>query len=304
MNKKKFLNDFYMAEELEKLKMLAGIEQAEPDQIVDLLDVIEVKMSSYDDEELSLLADILIYVLSKRRGIVAKRAEELLSVIYPHVRQKIVSLLWSDDPFPRNVALKIIVYRRDRDIIESLIKDNDKDIRKFAIDMAFEIGDTEILKKGLDDTDPNVVVSAAEYLSRLGDETVVNMMVKKYREVPPEDIYVLLFFIESFLKIGYSNTVELIKEKFKDVSDPLIKNLYIRACGLSKNETYIKDILDSIKDKDTRSEALESLLIFIREKKLSEDIKQRIKNELAERIRYMSPEEVEKVEKIYKLIES
>lgn len=286
---------------IEKLKAVDPSE-ADQEELVDLLDGIEVELSSYSEPVLRELADALVGIIKVRRGIVGRKAEEILTKIYPRVKEQIVSLLWSDDAFVRNTALKIIAVHKDREVLYELIKDTDKDIRKFALDIAFEIGDSEFIKKGLDDTDVNVVVSAAEYLARLGDDSAVDKVVEIFRKTPKEDIYSLLFLLESLVKLRYPKTAELIKEKFDDIDDPMIKPIYVKACGFTGEKKYLDELLSSLSDEDVRKEAIEGLIYFVRNTSIGDDDKKKIKEKIEEHLMHMSPSEMEESKKILDML--
>jgi hypothetical protein len=58
-------------------------------------------------------------------------------------------------------------------------------------------------------------------------------MVNKLLIIPSENLYELLFIFESLIRLAYPSTPELIEKKFHDLSDPIIKDVYVRACGVS-----------------------------------------------------------------------
>jgi HEAT repeat protein len=215
------------------------------------------------------------------------------------MREEIIHLLWSDIPYIRNTALTIIAHHKDREATLKLIKDKDKDIRKFAVDIAFEMEDTEILEMGLDDDNLNVVVSSAEYLARLGSDVALGKIIDKVRQTPSEDIYSLLFLFESLIKLGYSDSAKVIQEKFPDASDPLIKDIYIRACGISNDMKYINFLLSVLDDESVRKLALESIFSIIRQVQVQDkEMKNKIRKEIESRLTKMNPSELEVAGKI------
>jgi len=287
---------------LSRLKSLS-LSLAEQEEILDIFDSVESELSGYNENELKELADLLVEVIKVRKGMVGKRAEEILSKIYPKVKNRVVSLLWADDAFLRNTALKIISMNKDRSVLYELIKDKDKDIRKFALDIAFEIGDSEFIKKGLDDEDINVVISSAEYLARLGDGSALNRIVDIFRKIPEDDLYSALFILESLLKLRYPKTAELIKEKFgEEINDPIIKPVYVKACGFTGDKKYIDTLLDFLSDEDVRKEAIEGLIYFVRETKLDDKEKAKIKDKIQSEILHFSPSEIEEANKILNML--
>jgi hypothetical protein len=288
-------------EELNKLKSI-DLASCDDEEIVELFDIIEAKCDELSNKDLKDFFYILVEILSKRRGIAGKRAYEILSSLYPRMKEDIVSLLWSDVPYIRNSALSIIAYHRDRDVVLGLLKNKDKDIRKFGLDIAFEMGDAEILEKGFDDDDPNVVVSAAEYLARLGYEGALDKMVNKLLSIPSENLYELLFIFESLIRLAYPSTPELIERKFHDLSDPIIKDVYVRACGVSNNKKYINYLLSVLDDESVRKNALDSIFSIIRNVHISDQEKENIKKEIESRFTKMSPDELEIAGKIIQTI--
>jgi hypothetical protein len=283
-------------EEIDKLKNLGRYSDEE---IAELLDIVESKLEELSDQEVNELFGILVNILTERKGFVSKRLEELLDSLYPKMRWKIINLLWSDIPYIRNTALKIIAHHKDREATLKLIKDKDKDIRKFALDIAFEMGDTEILEMGLDDDDPNVVVSSAEYLARLGSDSALGKIIDKVRKTPSEDIYSLLFLFESLIKLGYPDSAKVIQEKFSNASDPLIKDIYIRACGISNDIKYIDFLLSLLDDESVRKLALESIFSIIRQAQVQDkEMKDKIRREIESRLMKMNPSELEVAGKI------
>ncbi len=288
-------------EELNKLKSI-DLTSCDEEEIVELFDIIEAKVNELSNNDLKDFFYILVEILSKRKGIAGKRAHEILSSLYPRMREDIVSLLWSDIPYIRNSALAIIAYHRDRDIVLRLLKDKDKDIRKFGIDIAFEMGDSEILEKAFDDEDPNVVVSAAEYLARLGYEGALDKIVNKVISIPPENLYELLFIFESLIRLAYPGTPELIERKFHDLSDPIIKDIYVRACGVSNDKKYINYLLSVLDDENVRKNAIDSIFSIVRNVSVSDQEKENIKKEIESRFTKMSPEELEIAGKIIQTI--
>jgi HEAT repeat protein len=284
---------------MEEINKLKNLERYVDEEIAELLDIVESKLEELSDQELKELFGILVNTLTKRKGFASKRAEELLNSLYPKMREEIIHLLWSDIPYIRNTALTIIAHHKDREATLKLIKDKDKDIRKFAVDIAFEMGDTEILEMGLDDDDPNVVVSSAEYLARLGSDAALGKIIDKVRQIPSEDIYSLLFLFESLIRLGYPDSAKVIQEKFPDVSDPLIKDIYIRACGISNDIKYIDFLLSVLDDESVRKIALESIFSIIRQVQVKdEEMKNKIRREIESRLTKMNPSELEVAGKI------
>jgi HEAT repeat protein len=284
---------------MEEINKLKNFERYSDEEIAGFLDTVESKLSELSDKELKELFSILVNILTKRRGFASKRAEEILDSLYPKMRWEIIHLLWSDIPYIRNTALTIIAHHKDREATLKLIKDKDKDIRKFALDIAFEMGDTEILEMGLDDDDPNVVVSSAEYLARLGSDAALGKIIDKVRQIPSEDIYSLLFLFESLIRLGYPDSAKVIREKFPDVSDPLIKDIYIRACGISNDIKYIDFLLSVLDDESVRKLALESIFSIIRQVQVKdEEMKNKIRREIESRLTKMNPSELEVAGKI------
>jgi HEAT repeat protein len=284
---------------MEEINKLKNLERYSDEEIAGFLDTVESKLEELSDQELKELFSILVNILTKTRGFASKRAEEILDSLYPKMRWKIINLLWSDIPYIRNTALTIIAHHKDREATLKLIKDKDKDIRKFALDIAFEMGDTEILEMGLDDDDPNVVVSSAEYLARLGSNEALGKIIDKVRQIPSEDIYSLLFLFESLIRLGYTDSAKVIQEKFPDVSDPLIKDIYIRACGISSDIKYIDFLLSVLDDESVRKIALESIFSIIRQVQVKdEEMKNKIRREIESRLTKMNPSELEVAGKI------
>jgi len=284
---------------MEEINKLKNLERYSDEEIAELLDIVESKLVELSDQELKELFGILVNILTKRKGFASKRAEELLDSLYPKMREEIIHLLWSDIPYIRNTALTIIAHHKDREATLKLIKDKDKDIRKFALDIAFEMGDTGILEMGLDDDDPNVVVSSAEYLARLGSDAALGKIIDKVRQTPSEDIYSLLFLFESLIRLGYPDSAKVIREKFPDVSDPLIKDIYIRACGISSDIKYIDFLLSVLDDESVRKLALESIFSIIRQVEVKdEEMKNKIRREIESRLTKMNPSELEVAGKI------
>jgi HEAT repeat protein len=284
---------------MEEINKLKNLERYSDEEIAGFLDTVESKLVELSDQELKELFSILVNILTKRRGFASKRAEEILDSLYPKMRWEIIHLLWSDIPYIRNTALTIIAHHKDREATLKLIKDKDKDIRKFALDIAFEMGDTEILEMGLDDDDPNVVVSSAEYLARLGSDAALGKIIDKVRQIPSEDIYSLLFLFESLIRLGYTDSAKVIREKFPDVSDPLIKDIYIRACGISNDIKYIDFLLSVLDDESVRKLALESIFSIIRQVQVKdEEMKNKIRREIESRLTKMNPSELEIAGKI------
>lgn len=284
---------------MEEINKLKNLERYSDEEIAGFLDTVESKLVELSDKELKELFSILVNILTKRRGFASKRAEEILDSLYPKMRWEIIHLLWSDIPYIRNTALTIIAHHKDREATLKLIKDKDKDIRKFALDIAFEMGDTEILEMGLDDDDPNVVVSSAEYLARLGSDAALGKIIDKVRQIPSEDIYSLLFLFESLIRLGYTDSAKIIREKFPDVSDPLIKDIYIRACGISSDIKYIDFLLSVLDDESVRKLALESIFSIIRQVQVKdEEMKNKIRREIESRLTKMNPSELEVAGKI------
>jgi HEAT repeat protein len=284
---------------MEEINKLKNFERYSDEEIAGFLDTVESKLSELSDKELKELFSILVNILTKRRGFASKRAEEILDSLYPKMRWEIINLLWSDIPYIRNTALTIIAHHKDREATLKLIKDKDKDIRKFALDIAFEMGDTEILEMGLDDDDPNVVVSSAEYFARLGSDAALEKIIDKVRQIPSEDIYLLLFLFESLIRLGYPDSAKVIREKFPDVSDPLIKDIYIRACGISSDIKYIDFLLSVLDDESVRKIALESIFSIIRQVQVKdEEMKNKIRREIESRLTKMNPSELEVAGKI------
>ncbi|MDT7907147.1 MAG: HEAT repeat domain-containing protein [Candidatus Calescibacterium sp.] len=284
---------------MEEINKLKNLERYSDEEIAGFLDTVESKLVELSDKELKELFSILVNILTKRRGFASKRAEEILDSLYPKMRWEIIHLLWSDIPYIRNTALTIIAHHKDREATLKLIKDKDKDIRKFALDIAFEMGDTEILEMGLDDDDPNVVVSSAEYLARLGSDAALGKIIDKVRQTPLEDIYLLLFLFESLIRLGYPDSAKVIREKFPDVSDPLIKDIYIRACGISSDIKYIDFLLSVLDDESVRKLALESIFSIIRQVQVKdEEMKNKIRREIESRLTKMNPSELEVAGKI------
>jgi len=284
---------------MEEINKLKNLERYSDEEIAGFLDTVESKLAELSDKELKELFSILVNILTKTRGFASKRAEEILDSLYPKMRWEIIHLLWSDIPYIRNTALTIIAHHKDREATLKLIKDKDKDIRKFALDIAFEMGDTEILEMGLDDDDPNVVVSSAEYLARLGSGAALGKIIDKVRQIPSEDIYSLLFLFESLIRLGYTDSVKVIREKFPDASDPLIKDIYIRACGISNDIKYIDFLLSVLDDESVRKIALESIFSIIRQVQVKdEEMKNKIRREIESRLTKMNPSELEVAGKI------
>jgi HEAT repeat protein len=284
---------------MEEINKLKNLERYVDEEIADLLDIVESKLVELSDQELKELFGILVNILTKRKGFASKRAEELLDSLYPKMREEIIHLLWSDIPYIRNTALTIIAHHKDREATLKLIKDKDKDIRKFALDIAFEMGDTGILEMGLDDDDPNVVVSSAEYLARLGSNAALGKIIDKVRQTPSEDIYSLLFLFESLIRLGYPDSAKVIQEKFPDASDPLIKDTYIRACGISNDIKYIDFLLSVLDDESVRKLALESIFSIIRQVQVQDkEMKNKIRREIESRLTKMNPSELEVAGKI------
>ena len=284
---------------MEEINKLKNLEKYSDEEIAGFLDTVESKLVELSDQELKELFSILVNILTKTRGFASKRAEEILGSLYPKMRWEIIHLLWSDIPYIRNTALTIIAHHKDREATLKLIKDKDKDIRKFALDIAFEMGDTEILEMGLDDDDPNVVVSSAEYLARLGSGAALGKIIDKVRQIPSEDIYSLLFLFESLIRLGYTDSAKVIQEKFPDVSDPLIKDIYIRACGISNDIKYIDFLLSVLDDESVRKIALESIFSIIRQVQVKdEEMKNKIRREIESRLTKMNPSELEVAGKI------
>jgi HEAT repeat protein len=284
---------------MEEINKLKNLERYSDEEIAGFLDIVESKLVELSDQELKELFSILVNILTKRRGFTSKRAEEILDSLYPKMKWEIIHLLWSDIPYIRNTALTIIAHHKDREATLKLIKDKDKDIRKFALDIAFEMGDTEILEMGLDDDDPNVVVSSAEYLARLGSNEALEKIIDKVRQIPSEDIYSLLFLFESLIRLGYTDSAKVIREKFPDVSDPLIKDIYIRACGISSDIKYIDFLLSVLDDESVRKLALESIFSIIRQVQVKdEEMKNKIRREIERRLTKMNPSELEVAGKI------
>ena len=284
---------------MEEINKLKDLERYSDEEIAGFLDTVESKLVELSDQELKELFSILVNILTKTRGFASKRAEEILDSLYPKMRWEIIHLLWSDIPYIRNTVLTIIAHHKDREATLKLIKDKDKDIRKFAVDIAFEMGDTEILEMGLDDDDPNVVVSSAEYLARLGSDAALGKIIDKVRQIPSEDIYSLLFLFESLIRLGYTDSVKVIREKFPDASDPLIKDIYIRACGISNDIKYIDFLLSVLDDESVRKIALESIFSIIRQVQVKdEEMKNKIRREIESRLTKMNPSELEVAGKI------
>jgi HEAT repeat protein len=284
---------------MEEINKLKNLERYSDEEIAGFLDTVESKLVELSDKELKELFSILVNILTKTRGFASKRAEEILDSLYPKMRWEIIHLLWSDIPYIRNTALTIIAHHKDREATLKLIKDKDKDIRKFAVDIAFEMGDTEILEMGLDDDDPNVVVSSAEYLARLGSGAALGKIIDKVRQIPSEDIYSLLFLFESLIRLGYTDSAKVIREKFPDASDPLIKDIYIRACGISNDIKYIDFLLSVLDDESVRKIALESIFSIIRQVQVKdEEMKNKIRREIESRLTKMNPSELEVAGKI------
>lgn len=290
-----------MFDELEKLKKM-DLKSADPEEISDLIDVVRTRIHNYGKQELDTFFDIAIKIIGLKRGVAGKKAVETLSAAYSKLKTRIVSMLWSDDPHIRNTGLKIIAENKDKEILYTLIKDKDRDIRKFALDIAYEITFPEFLKLGLDDPDVNVMVSAAEYLSRLGDNSAINKIEEKLKKLSKDEIYESIFLIQSLINLEYQKTAELIRNKF-DVNDPLIKPYYISACGISKDPKYIKDILDALKnDPDTRKNAIDSLVILLRDAKIPQEKKDEIKSVIESVIPNMNPSELEMIKKIQNML--
>lgn len=290
-----------MFEELERLMKL-DIKSAEVEEISDLIDVVKTKLHTYGRRELELFFDIAIKILIYKKGLASKKAVEVISSAYSKIREKVVSMLWSYDPHVRNTGLKIIAENKDRDILHVLVKDKDRDIRKFAIDIAYEIVYPELLRYGLDDPDPNVMVTAAEYLSKLGDASAATKIEDKLKATPKDDVYLALFLIQSLINLEYRKTADLIKSKF-DVNDPLIKPYYILACGISKDTKYIDDILHNLKnDPSVRKEAIDSLLVLLRDTPVPPDKREKIKEEIESIVPKLTPSELELIRKIQDML--
>ncbi len=280
-----------------------AIKTGQPEDIVDILSFIEYKTSSFTTEELEKLAEKLIEILGARKGVATKKAESMLKSLYPHVKEKIISHLWSDIPFVRNSVLEIIAYHRDRETVRKLTKDKDQDIRKFGIDIAFKIGDTEILRQTIDDEDLNVAISSAEYLAGLGDRSSIERIVDRLSKIPEDDIWSKLFILEALLKLEYQGTVELVKKHFKDLSDSLIRKYYIKACGVSGNKEYLSELINILKnEKSDKKEVLNSLIILLRSISLSPSEKERLNEALRQIIKDLGVEELELVQEIYSLL--
>ena len=86
--------------------------------------------------------------------------------------QGAVSLLMSDDPQIRNLAVDLLRHRLDRAIpfLEEVMREGDTDMRKFVLDVLSGMpaeGIESIYAMALDDRDLNVVITAVENLGSL-----------------------------------------------------------------------------------------------------------------------------------------
>lgn len=290
-----------MFEELEKLKKI-DIKSADVEEISDLIDVVRNRIHNYGKAELDTFFDIAIKIIGAKRGIAAKKAAETLSAAYGKLKNRILSMLWSDDPHLRTVGMKIITENKDKEAISILCKDKDRDIRKFGLDIAYELTYIEPLKQGLDDPDINVMVSAAEYLSRLGETSAVDKIREKLELLSKDQIYEAIFLIQSLINLEYPKTAEIVRKKF-DPNDPIIKPYYILACGISRNINYIQDILEALKDSsDVRKNAIDSLIILLRDLNIPQDKKDQIKRTIEKLIPTFNTQELEMTKKVLSML--
>lgn len=290
-----------MFEELEKLKKI-DIKSTEIEEIADLIDVVRNRIHNYGKSELDAFFDIAIKIIGDKKGIAAKKAAETLSAAYSKLKNRVLSMLWSDNPHIRSVGMKIITENKDKEAIIILSKDKDRDIRKFGLDIAYELTYIEPLKQALDDPDVNVMVSAAEYLSRLGDTSAVDKIREKLESLSKDQIYEAIFLIQSLINLEYPKTAEIMKKKF-DVNDPIMKTYYISACGVSRDINYIQDILEALKDTpEVRKNAMDSLIVFLRNSNVSQDKKDQIKRTIERLIPTFSPQELEMIKKIQSML--
>lgn len=289
-----------MFEELEKLKKL-DIKSAEIDELSDLIDVIRNRIHNYGKNELDTFFDIAIKIIGAKRGIAAKKAADTISAAYSKLKSRVLSMLWSDEPHIRNTGIKIIAENKDKEAPTILFRDKDRDIRKFALDIAYELAYTDLLKQGLDDSDINVMISSAEYLSKLGDSSALDKIKEKLESIPKDQIYEALFLIQSLINLEYPKTVEIIRKKF-DVNDSIIKPYYISACGISRDVKYIPDILEALKEPDVRKNAMDSLIILLRDSNVPQDNKEQIRKAIEKLIPSFSVQELETVKKIQSLL--
>lgn len=290
-----------MFEELEKLSKL-DIRSADSEEISNLMDLVGSRIHMYDKNDLETFFDIAIKIMTFKKGIASRKAMEILSTAYRRLKTKIVSMLWSDDPHLRNAALKIIAENKDEDVLHTLIKDNDRDIRKFALDIAYEISCYDVLRQGLEDEDLNVMVSAAEYLSKLGDRSAITKIEEKIKKIPKDDIYSFLFLVQSLLNLEHHRTAEIISSNF-DPNDPIIKPYYIQACGMSRDPKYLDDVLNALEnDPDVRRDALNSLVMLLRETTIPQTKKENIKKIIEAVIPKMTTSELEIIKSIQNLL--
>jgi hypothetical protein len=86
------------------------------------------------------------------------------------------------------------------------------------------------------------------------------------------------------------------------LSDPIIKDVYVRACGVSNNKKYINYLLSVLDDESVRKNALDSIFSIIRNVHISDQEKENIKKEIESRFTKMSPDELEIAGKIIQTI--
>ena len=233
------------------------------------------KMAKSEDEEerreaAHLLGDlknkggvrVLITLLQDPCGAVREAAAGALKKIdRKEVIQKLISLLYSEEVYIRNMAIEILEEIGEKAVedIASLLQDKNHDIRKFACDMLGNIKNsraTAYLILALDDPHINVACAACEALGNIRDKTATGALIRVITE--KKDKWLTCYAVEALGKIKDPQATKVLM-KLSSSKEPLILFALIKAFGEIKNIQMVRKLFMWLDSPPLSSAALETL---------------------------------------------
>jgi HEAT repeat protein len=190
--------------------------------------------------------------------------------------QGAVSLLMSDDPQIRNLAVYLLRRRLDQAIpfLQEVMKDGDSDMRKFVLDVLQGLpanGAESIYEAALADRDINVVITAVENVggvrAKALRQTVEDLLLKA--EHPMLDAACL----STLAEIGNESSLKAVKKRFAraDLVPNFLLTPYLKAIEALGGEQEFSEIAELMADLGTnvRPRMVKTLLALAEAHKLT-----------------------------------
>ncbi len=196
-----------------------------------------------------LITNLLIEKERYKQETIAKKIGNMK---YERTAEFVSELLYSENPYIRNIAIEILITLDEKSIpvLKEKVTDKDRNIRKFALDAIKDITgkqSCEIALSALDDPDENVVQAALEVIAAQSYNEASDKLLDMFHKT--HSIWIINALLRTFecldLK-GYSPIVskKLFSLNATEIEMNILMNTYVRALGTIGSYDDIELIID------------------------------------------------------------